>query len=371
MLPEPMILPAYGESTLADVVGSIAARLGCDVARPLPVPAGERFVLVLVDGLGWHLVDSYAAHAPYLAGLLPTATRITSGVPSTTVTSLTSLGTGTEPGRHGMAGYTFRNPAVDQIFSPLLWNSATPATEFQPLPGWFERLDGGIAVTSVSLAKFADSGLTLAALRGGNFVGIEDELDHDTRITATVTAATGARQTLVYFYERLLDHDGHGQGVGSAEWLAQLQRIDTMLADLRAALPDDVRVLITGDHGMLNVPSRNFLTIEDEPELRTGVRLIGGEGRFRQLYTAHPAEVAARWADRLGADAWVRTRGDAIDEGWFGPMVPRVADRFGDVLVAMRTDWAALTTTVPGEFGLVGMHGSLTPQEMYVPLLID
>lgn len=366
-----MILPAYGTGTLADVVGSIAARLGQDVPQPLPVPAGDRFVLVLVDGLGWNLLEQYGTHAPYLSGLQGSAPRITSGVPSTTVTSLTSLGTGTVPGQHGMAGYTFRNPAVDQIFSPLLWNSATPATEFQPLPGWFERLESGVTVSSVSLDRFAGSGLTLAALRGGEFVPIADELDYATRITATVTAATRTDRTLVYFYERLLDHDGHGHGVGSAEWLAQLTRIDRLLADLRAALPDDVRLVVTGDHGMLNVPSRNFLTIEDEPELRAGVRLIGGEGRFRQLYTAEPTAVAARWADRLGDDAWVRTRREAVDEGWFGPLDERVAPRFGDVLAAMRTDWAALTKTVPGEFGLVGMHGSLTPVEMYVPLLLD
>ncbi len=147
-----------------------------------------------------------------------------------------------------------------------------------------------------------------------------------------------------------------------------------MLADLRAALPDDVRVLITGDHGMLNVPpSRNFLTIEDEPELRTGgVRLIGGEGRFRQLYTAHPAEVAARWADRLGCG-----RLGPYPRGMPSTRLVRPDGAPGRRSVrrcagcdAYRL--AALTTTVPGEFGLVGMHGSLTPpQEMYVPLLID
>ena len=107
------------------------------------------------------------------------------------------------------------------------------------------------------------------------------------------------------------------------------------------------------------------------PYLVAGVTMIGGEGRFRQLYVpGGAATVAARWADRLGPDAWVLTRDEAIDAGWFGPLPPRLADRFGDVLVAMADDGALMTTTQPNEFGLVGMHGSVTPAELNVPLLV-
>ena len=42
-----------------------------------------------------------------------------------------------------------------------------------------------------------------------------------------------------------------------------------------------------------------------------------------------------------------------------------------DVLVALLGDWAIMTLTRPGELTLVGQHGSLTPEEMRVPLLID
>lgn len=73
---------------------------------------------------------------------------------------------------------------------------------------------------------------------------------------------------------------------------------------LRAALPDDVRLLITGDHGMVDIAVDRRLTVEDHPDLLAGVGLIGGEGRFRQLYVkGKAAPVAARWADRLGSDA--------------------------------------------------------------------
>jgi hypothetical protein len=151
----------------------------------------------------------------------------------------------------------------------------------------------------------------------------------------------------------------------------ELVRIDAFADALREQLPDDVRLVVTGDHGMIDVPADHRLIMEDEPELMAGVDLIGGEARLRQLYTSKPDSVAARWTDRLGSLAWVRTRDEAHAEGWFGKLAPRVADHFGDVLVAMRDDWAVLTREVPGEFNLVGMHGSLTRAEMEIPLICE
>jgi len=142
---------------------------------------------------------------------------------------------------------------------------------------------------------------------------------------------------------------------------------------LRDALPDDVRLLITADHGMLDIPGGRRLVVEDEPELLVGVTVLAGEPRFRQLYVDHdrPERVADRWRDRLGGNAWVRTREEAIEEGWFGPVDDDLRERYGHVLVALREDWAVMTRTMPRELTLVGMHGSLTADEMLVPLLID
>ena len=104
-----------------------------------------------------------------------------------------------------------------------------------------------------------------------------------------------------------------------------------MVERLRDELPDDVVLIVTGDHGMVDVPRRNQILAEDEPELMAGVDALAGEGRFRQLYVDrdHPSAVAARWADRLGDLAWVRTRDEAIDEGWFGPVDPELRRALG------------------------------------------
>ncbi|WP_232821938.1 alkaline phosphatase family protein [Desertihabitans aurantiacus] len=377
-LPE-MVLPAYGSASLTDLLPTVAARLGRRLEperpAPLPLPEGERWVVMLVDGLGWDLLRSAAREAPYLGGLTRTGTTITAGVPSTTVTSLSSLGTGLPPGGHGMAGYMFRLPHTDEVLNALVWDSAAAPRDVQPRPTVFEALKDDVAVSSVAPARFRGSGLTFAALRGPSFVGLDDEGDEDRRIELIVQAATGARRTLVYGYERALDHTGHVEGSRSEAWLRHLIRIDAYCARLRQALPDDVRLVVTGDHGMVDVAWADQLVVEDEPELLVGVHRLAGEGRLRQLHLADAANqlagVTARWRDRLGEGAWVRTRDEAFDEGWFGPADDRVRLRFGDVLVAMRGPGAVMTRSLDRELSLVGMHGSLTSAEMRVPLLVD
>ena len=66
------------------------------------------------------------------------------------------------------------------------------------------------------------------------------------------------------------------------------------------------------------------------------------------------------------------TRDEAITRGWFGPVQPSVRPRLGDVVVACRDDWGIFSSVdFPYELTLVGLHGSLTPVEMRIPILVD
>jgi len=371
------VVPDYGSSTIVEIIPAVAASLGvAGWTDAIGLPDASRWVVFLVDGLGAHNLADAAAHAPFLASmaLANGSTTVTSGAPSTTATSISCLGTGLAPGQHGIVGYSFRHP-LDRCrcLNALTWEPGLSALDVQPRLTAFERLARqGVMVTSVNPARFAGSGLTEAGLRGARFQPVPDEDDHPARISWVVDAAASGDRSLVYLYERALDHTGHGEGWRSDAWLRTLARIDALARSLRAALPDDVRLLVTGDHGMIDSPRDHWIVAEDEPGLTGDLTLLAGEGRFRQLYAA-PRDVKGvldRWRRALGERAWVVDRRDAIDGGWFGPVDQRVIERYGDVLVAMRDDWAVMTRSQPKEFGLIGMHGSLTEQEMRIPVLI-
>lgn len=366
------LVPGYGTGTLADLLPSIGAHVGlAGAVDRLGVPEAARYLVLLVDGLGAGQLRTYADQAPYLAGL--GERTITSGVPATTATSITSLGTGLPPGAHGVAGYSFWYPPIRDVLTTLRWPSGVSGEDVQPQLTCFERLQrAGVACGTIAPANFAGSGLTTASLRGPRFWPVTNEADVAGRVELAVASAGSGERTVTYCYERALDHAGHPCGVGSPQWLAALAHADELARRLRGALDDSVRLVITGDHGMINVPASARLVVEDVPGLLRDVTAFAGEGRLRQLMVAdgRADAVASRWREELGDRAWVRTRDEAVAEGWFGDLAPRFAGRFGDVLVAMADDGAVMSRKLAKELTLVGMHGSLTEAEMVVPLLI-
>lgn len=365
------IAPAYGERSLGDVVPAIAQALGCGGPSGLQLPSAPAYVVMLIDGLGARLLERYAHAAPFLSSLLAHSEPGTAGVPSTTVTSLTSLGTGLTPGSHGLVGYTSRVPGTDHLINALQWPKDVDPIEWQPNKTAFQRLtDAGASVTLVNKREFYGSGLTVAAHRGAEFVGADKVGE---RIAGAVEAS---RQpcSLTYLYDGDLDWTGHRHGVSSLPWLQQLAMIDAEAEQLRDALPHTTRLLVVADHGMVDAATEHRIDVDEHLELRDGVALFGGEARFRHLYCARGAlaDVVATWTEVLGERAEVLTREDAVARGWFGTVVPAVRPRLGDVVVAAKEDYAVVSSTdFPYETKLVGLHGSLTPDEMLIPMLIS
>jgi len=371
------VQPAYQQRSLGDVVPAVAAALG----RPLDgspggepgalvLPEAPSYVVFLVDGLGARLLERYAHAAPYLSALLAEQQPATAGVPSTTATSLTSLGTGLTPGAHGLVGFTSRVPGTDRLLNALMWSKDVDPLEWQPHPTAFSRLrERGASVTVVNKREFVGSGLTVAAHRGADYVGADKVGE---RIAAAVASAAD-EPSMTYLYDGDLDWTGHRYGVSSSQWLQQLSSIDAEAEQLRDSLPPRTRMLVVADHGMVDSPAESRVDIDACLELRSGLALMGGEARFRHLYCQRGAvdDVVATWREVLGERAEVLTRDDAIELGWFGSVQPAVRPRLGDVVVACRDDTAVLSTAdFPYEATLVGLHGSLTAEEMLIPMIL-
>ena len=365
--------PAYGDRSLADVVPSVARALGVPLdGMPggLELPDAPSYVVFLVDGMGAELLARHGHAAPYLSSLLEGSATGTAGVPSTTATSLTSLGTGLAPGAHGLVGFTARIPGTDRLLNHLWWDTSVDPTEWQPHPTAFGRLArAGVQVTAVNRRDFDGSGLTVASQRGATYVGADRVGE---RIAATV-GACAAHPSLTYVYDSDLDWTGHKFGVASTPWLQQLAMVDAEAEQLREALPPSTRLLVVADHGMVDSPRESRVDVDEVDGMRDGVALLGGEARFRHLYCSAGAvdDVVATWREVLGEQATVLTREEAVGRGWFGAVSPGVLPRLGDVMVACHGDSAVVSSVDFGyEDTLVGLHGSLTSAEMVIPILV-
>ncbi|WP_159706750.1 alkaline phosphatase family protein [Arthrobacter sp. 18067] len=373
--------PLFGSKSIAEVFTSSAAALGVPgFTNHLQLPSSQRVCVVLADGLGRSLLKSKASHTPFLRSVLADGQRniphwIDSAFPSTTAASLASLGTGLPAGQHGMVGYDVLDPAQDKVVNLLgNWDSQVDPVEWQPHATIFERLAAELDVVTVSLPQFGNSPMTQAALRGSRFVG---GTTLHARTAAAAEAMSGGGRSLMYFYVNELDKAGHRYGCQSDRWEHQLEELDSTVKRLSATLPAGTTILLTGDHGMLDVPESQRIDYSADESLVAGVRHTAGEPRMVHLYlepdatAAHRVDLIAAWRRRFGERIWAFTRDQAVGAGLFGAVRPEVAPRIGDVMIAARDTLALYDTrrARPTSLEVVGQHGSLTKAEREVPLL--
>jgi hypothetical protein len=373
--PEPL-LPSYGGPCLSSLVPALTAVVtGRGGPPPEWLPASARparqVVLLVLDGLGWEQLTAHRELAPTLHGADGADRPITSVVPTTTACALTSIATGRTPAEHGLVGYRLGGPD-DQIMNVLKWTLGTdrprdarqlvPAGAYQPFaafPGTARR------VPVVSKAEFGGTGFTAAHLGDSPLHGYVSPSSLPLEVSRLLTAG----EPFVYAYYDGVDKISHAHGLGD-HYRAELAAVDHLVGGIAAGLPDGAVLVVTADHGQVEVDHHVVLIGR---ELMEGVRYLSGEGRFRWLHARPGAagDLAEEASERYRSSTWVVTREQAVDEGWFGgPLRTGVEERLGDVALVPHAPIAFLDPADTGESALRARHGSLTPDEMLVPLLV-
>ena len=362
----PSVLAVLGMPGVEDRVG-LSARIG-DV---------RQVAVLLVDGLGYHLLAAAAQQAPVfrdvIAGTGGTAgalDELSCGFPSTTPPSLVTLGTGVLPGAHGILGFTVNVPGTDRVLTHIMWRDDPPPAQWQPVPTLFARAQAaGIGCAVISRPEFAGSGLTVSAYDGARYVGASRSQE----LAAAVVAELRAGTRLVYGYHPSLDTVAHLHGIDSSQWRRAARSVGRLIERIVEGLPAGTALVVTADHGALDVPAGSRYDAGTDARLRAGVRVIAGEPRARYLHTVAGAggDVMAAWHEVLGSAAQVVTREEAIEAGWFGPVPAGHRARIGDVVVVCQGDAVVLASGYEPEAvaKLVAFHGGMTPAETAIPLI--
>jgi predicted AlkP superfamily pyrophosphatase or phosphodiesterase len=362
--PEPApLLPDYSGACIANVVPTL---LDPPEVWPEWFPSlaadAEHVLLIVLDGLGWEQLQEHPDRAPTLTSM--EGGPILTVVPSTTATAMTSITTGQTPGQHGVVGYRV---AIDHaVLNVLRWSIdgrdarvVIPPEKLQPTAAFL-----GQHPPAITRADFRQSGFTNAHLDGVRF--------HGYRVTSSLVME--ARRLLqrgepfVYAYYEGVDKVAHEYGLGP-HFEAEVRYADRLVADVASAVPKGTVVVVTADHGQIDVGDRIVALTRD---VLDHVSFQSGEGRFRWLH-ARPGRTAALFDAAKAAHgdhAWVVTREQVIDDGWLGPTVTEAArGRLGDVALVAIDAVAFEDPRDTGPFELISRHGSLTGAEMRVPLL--
>ncbi|MDY6875654.1 MAG: alkaline phosphatase family protein [Chloroflexota bacterium] len=403
-LPEKFILPHYSGYSIANLPATIAGLLGVELtnaAPPLPTRLWadlatdvQSVVLVILDAVGHSHFRRMLSEEHSILNRLAQAGRfipVTSVFPSTTVAALTTLWTGRTPLGHGflgtklllsdqgvLANMLHLSPAASRQPEELL-NWDWKPEEFVTVPTLAQQLTaGGVQAVAHTHLPFIGDGLTRIFLRGmidvQGHVGFSDmwiNLRH------TLIQRRG-KPLFTSVYWGNTDTIAHLYGPDREPFQAELRHLVRSLEeDFVAPLPMEARegalLIITADHGQIATPPERDVRLSDHPTLQQTLLLPpAGESRAAYLYVRPgQAETLRTYViEHLAGRFLLMEVEQALAAGLFGPEqpTPELRGRLGDFLLLAQDDSRIVVNEEKIEFH--GHHGSLTREEMLVPLLM-
>jgi len=367
------MLPAnpLGAGRLADTLTGLFHR----VISPQDGPTRlHRAGVCVIDGLGADLLLEYSGHARFLSGRLKdVGATVHSGLPSTTASALASVTTGVSAGEHGLLGYQVRDPRSGEMVNHLKpFPAGVEPEQWQPQPTVFERAaNHSIPSIAVGESRFSGTDFSRAILRGAEFRG---SAHADSHLQILREFFDSSDDAVAYLYWPALDRIGHQLGVSHSNWVDALENVDQMARTLNSLLKPGEALILTADHGMVDVTTENQVWWPGAHPLRSQIAMWAGEPRLVQLYCQPGVDVdefAASAQSWLGERASVLTRDQVRGRGIFGAVTETHAPRIGDVVVFSEGQHALYDELTATETSakMVGQHGSWTPTEVSVPAI--
>ena len=241
------------------------------------------------------------------------------------------------------------------MLNAIRWQLADGGRPPEPEHVQKERVFCGRAVPVVTKAMFRTTGFTGAHMRGADFHGWQTT----SVLVEEVRALVAGGAPFVYAYYSGVDEVAHAHGLESAFYPAELAATDRLVGDLLDALPDDVALVVTADHGQVQVGPDGWRSLAPLHGWSRPTRATAASATCTRSPAARPsstppptsctAEPRLQAEPRSG-DAWVFRREQLLDEGWLGPdPVPAVYRRVGDVVLAARHRVGFVDPTLPYE----------------------
>jgi hypothetical protein len=231
-----------------------------------------------------------------------------------------------------------------------------------------QAIEHGVDSFTVGPGEYADSGFTRLNMSSATYVAAKS---FEERVTATLSILAAKKASLTYLYFPELDSIAHSQGVASSEWLNKLEDLDASLKKLASSLPKDAGLLVTADHGIVDVAQQNQIYL-DEMDL-PGLLAVTGDPRNTFLYFEPETPIDSvqnMLAERLDGRVFVATPEELKQKGWLKAEVANSAF-LPDLYLISSGTYACYHRLFckPQSLKMVGQHGSISQAELSVPLL--
>lgn len=387
-----LVRPSAERANFVDLARTLASIAGVpdmpshdEIAGHIGAP--EHLVFVLADGMGAHFIEEQAAGSWLREHVVMELQAV---FPSTTAVALTSLATGEWMGRHAVTGWDTRLAELGGAATllpflrrsdqqPLSECGITPEEAF-PAPPLLGHASRSVAsIVPVAIENSVYSGYSSGGTPRSGYRSLAEAVE---LVVDRVEEAAGP--TYTYVYTPLVDALAHDLGVAHPEVRDGVAAIDELVRRLAAEFADlgtDARIVVSADHGHLDVPperrhplraSDPLLGMLDGPP-SGDVRVLyfhlleGRHYRFRELFE-----------ERFGERFVLLDADDAERLQLFGPdeLTEECRHRVGD-MVAISLGRDVMRYSRPENDGAgnafmrqIGQHSGLSPEEMLIPLIV-
>jgi predicted AlkP superfamily pyrophosphatase or phosphodiesterase len=382
-----MDLPDYSGGSIVNLMASLQVGLSGEKhaypplrqLSPDEVGRHRQVILWIIDGLGY---DYLTAHADALYLNAALKGRMTSVYPPTTASAITTFLTGEAPQQHGITGWFVYFRELGSILSVLPGRAryggsgygagGIDVAKLLAHRAFADRI--GVASYSLSPAYIVDSEFNRAHLGPSTPIGFNN-LQEMCDKTLELSRRSGRRFISLYWPE--LDTIGHHAGIWSEQAVSHLRQLDQIFQRLCEGLQgSDTLLLVCADHGQIDSSPEQTLLLDDYPELQRSLVLpLCGEPRSAYCYLRPGCEQLfdETVSNRFQSLASLYSSSVLIEQEWFGLGTPhsRLAERIGDRVLLMQ-ERAILKDRLAQEkpIQMIGMHGGLSKEELWVPLVI-
>jgi len=391
-----VVFPDYGGYCISEVPSLIGFVLGVNENSSATTELGKRFdgyervVFLILDGFGYRkaqtLFQEYPNSALRELGEAGCHIPLTSVYPATTVSALTSLGTGLTPLEHGMIGYRLylrETASITNMIRFTTLGNPRPESAFSigldretliPQPTFHGRLDAsGIAAHSVLPRHISTSGLSTTLYRGCTRMHSAVSLpDMFVRTREILQESRG--KTFVSLYWPGLDSVAHALGPNSESYRAEFCAVDDAIRRGLVGQAEDTLLIVTSDHGFVPMSPEDYLLLNSEFDADRALLMPPvGEPRASYLFTRYGNKdiIKNTFAEPREDGMICLESQKLVETGLLGinHPHPEIANRIGD-LALLSTGSGGTFQDYPDAALLRGMHGGLTEDEMLVPLII-
>ncbi|MFW6013846.1 MAG: alkaline phosphatase family protein [Candidatus Nanoarchaeia archaeon] len=330
-------------------------------------------LVLIIDGLGYEFLKNHGKKSFMYKNL---HSRITSVFPSTTASAITSFFTGLTPAEHASTGWFVWLKEFGCVTSILPFEtrcgglpfSATGIMPQDVIKG--SSIFNRVNVNSAIINKHDIINSEASEI----FFGMHSRYPYETLNGLFLQAKKALKRpdkNLVFAYWPHFDKLAHEKGINHKDVIKHFKELDAKLSKFTKNLKN-TKVIVTSDHGLIDSTKNKNIRLQNHPKLEKILRLpLCGEPRTAYCYVKAGMNKEfenyvkkLEWCDCYPSD-------ELVKKNFFGPgKNPQLKERIGDYCLLMKDNYVLLDL-VYGEYRekLVGFHGGVSKEEMYVPLI--